>query len=481
MPSLFDLPFDAGDEPPSADVRPDRPAVYTVSELTADVRVALESGFGELAVEGELSNCRAWRTGHLYFTLKDEGAQLRAVMFRSAARLLKFQPEDGQHVVARGRLGVYEAKGEYQLICDVLEPRGLGALQLAFEQLRRRLAAEGLFDPARKRALPLLPRRIGVVTSLDGAALRDILSVLSRRYPNAQVVIRPARVQGEGAADEIARALAAVTRVEGVDVVIVGRGGGSIEDLWAFNEEVVARAIASSPVPIISAVGHETDTTIADFAADLRAPTPSAAAETVVARKDEFVGRIDRQAERLRAALAGRVMGARGRVHALESRRGLARVPATIAMRGRHVAELGQAGRHLLADRLSRASRRLVTLDRELARNDPRRRLATSRGRLEMSTARLDAATRARHARAHAAFGRLAGQLDSLSPLAVLGRGYAVCWDDSRTRIIRHAGDVTLGDQVRVTLGDGELGCVVRTTRDGRQATSDERRATSDE
>ena len=258
----------------------------------------VESGFADVAVEGELSNCKLWHTGHLYFTLKDAGAQIRGVMFRSAVRQLKFKAEDGQHVVARGRISVYDAKGEYQLVCEALEPKGLGALQLAFEQLKKRLDAAGLFDPARKRPLPVLPRKIGVVTSLDGAAIRDILSVLAKRYPQAHVVIRPARVQGEGAAQDIARGLQMIARVEGVDVVIVGRGGGSIEDLWAFNEEIVARAIAACPVPVISAVGHETDVTIADFVADLRAPTPSAAAERVVpAATSSWRASIDRASD----------------------------------------------------------------------------------------------------------------------------------------------------------------------------------------
>ena len=232
----------------------------------------------------------------MYFTLKDASAQIKGVMFRSALRTLRFKPQDGLRVVARGRVSVYDPKGEYQIVCEHLEPEGLGALQLAFDQLKKRLAAEGLFDERRKRALPALPRKIGVVTSLDGAAVRDIIKVLRRRYPNAHIVIRPTRVQGEGAALDIARAIAAIGKVAGVDVVIVGRGGGSIEDLWAFNEEVVARAIAGCPVPTISAVGHETDVTIADFVADLRAPTPSAAAEMVVARKDDFCARIDRLA-----------------------------------------------------------------------------------------------------------------------------------------------------------------------------------------
>src|ERR1700693_3203638 len=243
MSSPFDLPFD--DEPGSPGTGGAAPSVHerqhtvhTVSELTAGIRDLLETAYADVWVEGEISNCRLWNTGHLYFTLKDPGAQLKAVMFRSAVRSMKFKPEDGLHVVARGRLSVYDPKGEYQIVCDHIEPHGLGALQLAFDQLKRRLQAEGLFDVARKRPLPALPRKIGIVTSLDGAAIRDIIKVLGRRYPNAHLVIRPTRVQGEGAAGEIARALTAVGRVGGVDVIIVGRGGGSIEDLWAFNEQI---------------------------------------------------------------------------------------------------------------------------------------------------------------------------------------------------------------------------------------------------
>lgn len=458
MTSLFDLPFEEEPEPvqPAAGL-PARVVVYTVSALTAEIRDCLDARFGEVAVEGELSNCRRYQTGHLYFTLKDRDAQIRAVMFRSAVRELRFKPEDGQHVLVRGRVSVYEAKGEYQLICDSLEPQGLGALQLAFEQLKRRLAAEGLFEETRKRPLPLLPRKIGIVTSLDGAALRDILSVLRKRYPQAHVVIRPARVQGDGAAGEIAQGLRAICRVPGVDVVIVARGGGSIEDLWAFNQEPVARAIASCPVPVISAVGHETDYTIADFVADVRAPTPSAAAERVVARRDEFVGHIDRQVERLRAAVRRGVLERRARVHALEGRRAFAGVPANVAMRARHLGELTQELRQALRSRIDAASRRRLLLDRALERHDPRRRLAATGTRLVELRSRLDGAVERRRTRAASQLGALAGRLDTLSPLAVLGRGYAVCWDESRTRVIRRAGEVAAGEQVRVTLGEGEL------------------------
>src|SRR5512133_1575027 len=343
MPDLFDLPFeDEPEEPappqPPAETPPPGPQgpsrrVLTVTQLTAAVRELLETEFPEIWVEGEISNGRVWNTGHFYFTLKDGGAQIKAVMFRSAMRYLRFKPEDGLHVVARGRVSVYDPKGEYQLVCEHMEPHGLGALQLAFDQLKKRLQAEGLFDAARKRPLPALPSRIGIVTSLDGAAVRDIVKVLRRRYPNAHLVIRPTRVQGEGAAREVARALAAIGRVPGVGVIIVGRGGGSIEDLWAFNEEVVARAIYKSPAPVISAVGHEVDFTIADFVADVRAPTPSAAAEIVVSGKEEFCAHIDRLAGRLSAAVRMRLERKRIALHRLDTRPGLAGLPARIGLR----------------------------------------------------------------------------------------------------------------------------------------------------
>ena len=339
MADLFSEPFEEDRKPPAAPPAPQR-RIVSVSELTAAIRGLLETSFGDIWVDGEISNCRLWNTGHLYFTLKDGGSQIKAVMFRSAVRYLKFKPEDGLRVIARGRLGVYEPKGEYQFVCEHLEPHGLGALQLAFEQLKKKLQKEGLFDPGRKRPLPALPRKIGIVTSLDGAAIRDIIKVLQRRHPNAHLVIRPARVQGDGAAGELAQALRAIVKVPGVQVVIVGRGGGSLEDLQAFNQEVVARAIAASPVPVISAVGHETDVTIADFVADLRAPTPSAAAEMVVAAKDEFGRRIDRLAQRLNGVARAGLQHRRADLHALTSRRGLAGWQTRLAMRGRHAAEL---------------------------------------------------------------------------------------------------------------------------------------------
>ncbi len=463
--SLFDLPFEEPDEGLEDEERqPPAPTrrVLSVSELTAQVRTLLEERFFEIWVEGEISNCRVWNTGHLYFTLKDATAQVKGVMFRSSLRLLRFKPGDGLRVVARGRISVYDPKGEYQIVCEHLEPEGLGALQLAFDQLKQRLSAEGLFDQARKRPLPALPRKIGIVTSLDGAAVRDIINVLRRRYANAHLVIRPTRVQGDGAGLDIARGLRAVAKVKGVDVILVGRGGGAIEDLWSFNQEVVARAIAGSPVPVISAVGHETDVTIADFVADVRAPTPSAAAEIVVARKDEFVARIDRLIRGVAAAMSMRTHRLESRLRALESRSGFAGMRGHLALRGRHADELTFDLRRALQANLAARERAYHRLQRTLERFDLRKRLAGVKTRLVAADARLQSTI---HKRAHAFNARLgaaAARLDSLSPLAVLGRGYAVCWNADRTEIIRDAARVDTGSRVRVTVEKGELTCEVK-------------------
>jgi exodeoxyribonuclease VII large subunit len=417
-------------------------------------------------VEGELSNCRVWNTGHVYFTLKDNDAQIKAVMFRSAVRYLKFTPEDGMHVIVRGQLGVYEPKGEYQIVCEHLEPHGLGALQMAFEQLKKKLQAEGLFDRARKRPLPSLPRKIGIVTSLDGAALRDIIKVLRRRHPNAHLVIRPTRVQGDGAAADVAEALRAIVKVSGVDVVIVGRGGGSLEDLHAFNQEPVARAIAASPVPIVSAVGHEVDVTIADLVADLRAPTPSAAAELVVTAKDEFYARVSRLEQRLGSSVRSGVQQRRASVHALSSRRGLAGWHARVALRGRHAAELTYQLRRTATAQVARRDRAYRTLRLRLEARDLRRHLSAIRSRLTAAGGRLQSAAGTSRHRAQSRLASVAGRLENLSPLAVLARGYAVCWNADRTAIIRSASAVAPGDRVRVTLQNGELHCEVRAEGD---------------
>jgi exodeoxyribonuclease VII large subunit len=461
---LFDLPFEEDDgaaqpapaeeppeaqssRPPQAGAAPEPEAssairtqatsarvpsarrVLTVTELTVRVRDLLETEFFEVWVEGEMSNCRFWNTGHLYFTLKDRASQIRAVIFRSALRLLRFKPADGLRVVARGRLSVYEPKGEYQLVCEHLEPQGLGALQLAFDQLKERLQREGLFEQARKRPLPSLPRKIGVVTSLDGAAIHDIVKVLRRRYANAHVIIRPTRVQGEGAAGDVARGLRAIGRVPGVDVVIVG---------------------------------HESDITIADLVADLRAPTPSAAAELVVAAKDDFCSRIDRLHDRLRSATRARVQGLSRRVHAIAGRPAFSGFPGRVAMRGRQAAELTHDAAHLVGSAVAARDRRLRQLERQLATFDVGRRLAAIRTRLVGADGRLRGAAARRHHRAASHLSNRVGRLETLSPLAVLARGYAVCWTGDRTRLVRAASDVSVGETVKVTLANGELGCEVR-------------------
>ena len=493
------LPF--GDPPPgrprpAGRATPARRRPYSVTELTSTIRLSIESALGVVWVEGELSNCRLWKTGHLYFTLKDDGAQIRGVVFRSALRYLRFEPEDGLQVIARGRVGVYPPKGEYQLVAEHLEPRGAGARQLAFEQLRRRLADEGLFDAARKRPLPALPRRIGIVTSLDGAALRDIVKVLGRRHPNAHLVVSPARVQGEGAARSIVVALRRVQRVERVDVVILGRGGGSAEDLWAFNEESVARAVAASTVPVISAVGHETDSTITDFAADVRAATPSAAAEVVLARKDEMTARIDRATARLAAAVRRDVERRRATLHAVASRPGLAAWPARLALRGRQANELTHRLRAAVRADLARRTRRREALRLRLDALDVGRRMARVgtrvvvarerlaramadrrrqwRARVESAAGRAARAAAARNAVGRRRLETTAARLDPLNPLGVLARGYAVCWNAERTAAIRRADDVAVGDAVRVTLHDGALRCEV-TAREARDPEESDR------
>ena len=445
-----------------------RPGAWSsVSELTAALRDLVESRFAEVWVEGELSGARVWNTGHLYFTLKDAHAQVKGVMFRSALRLLRFKPEDGAHVVARGRLSVYDPRGEYQLVCEHMEPRGLGALQLAFEQLRTRLAAEGLFDEARKRPLPALPRRIGIVTSLDGAALRDIVRVLRRRYPNAHLVIAagPRAGRRRGARRSPARSRQVDPRRRRrrrhrrprrrLDRGPVGvqRGGRGARH-------------RRLPVPVISAVGHETDVTIADFVADLRAPTPSAAAELVVRRKDEFTGYVDTLARRAGSAMRSRLQRLDGRLHQLQARPAFAGVPGRVALRHRHVAELAALLRRRTSSLVADARRRLERLGRGLAAQHPQQRLARGRGTLTAQDRRLAAAIAGRRHAADARLREAAAQLHALSPLAVLGRGYAMCWTADGSTLLRTAAAAAPGDRVRVQLASGELGCEVRDVRE---------------
>jgi exodeoxyribonuclease VII large subunit len=434
--------------------------ILSVSELTTRIRVLIESEFPDLWVEGEVSNFRPAQSGHLYFTLKDERAQVRCVCFRNEARMLKFRPEDGLRITVRGALSVYEQRGEYQIYVQHIEPVGLGALQLAFEQLKQRLEAEGLFAAERKKPLPMLPRRIGLVTSPTGAAVRDVLRVLRRRFPSAHVVLFPVRVQGEGAAQEIVEALRYFNRKRLADVLILARGGGSIEDLWAFNEEIVARAVAASQIPIICGVGHETDFTIADFAADVRAATPSAAAEIVVRSREEFdrhLAELDRRLlERLRYALLER----RHRLQQLIGERAFRRLPDLVRQRRQRVDELALAQAELLRKRLKNTADKVRLLERRLAGIDLRIRLAALRLRIEQGRERLgNVAERFFTARRHG-LAALAVQLEERSPLRLLERGYAICYDASG-RLLRGADGVAVGDEIAVQLARGRLGAVV--------------------
>src|SRR5258707_14037472 len=365
----------------------------SVSELTTQIRGALEKRFASVWVEGEISNFRAHSSGHWYFTLKDEFAQLKSACYRSSNQRIRFRLEDGMQVRARGRLSVYEPKGEYQLIADSLEPVGAGALQLAFEQTKARLQAEGLFAPELKRAIPIFPKRVGVVTSPNGAAIRDILHVISRRTRSVHILISAARVQGEGALHEILRAIRFLNEHHqsslrqgsadgGIDVIIVGRGGGSIEDLWAFNEEAVARAIRNSAIPIISAVGHETDFTIADFAADLRAPTPSAAAELVAAHEEQLCTQLDSLHRNLARSIRFRLNAERSRVQQLAHSRGFDDVRGQL----RTAMTVADDAAHRLltsiAARVQSALRRRDAAAHALTPGHLRERVATRRARL---------------------------------------------------------------------------------------------------
>ncbi|MFL6216384.1 MAG: exodeoxyribonuclease VII large subunit [Blastocatellia bacterium] len=430
----------------------------SVSELTARIKILLEGEFLELWLEGEISNYRRHTSGHWYFTLKDEGAMLRCASFRMQNRLIRFVPEDGLMVRAHGRLSLYEARGEYQLIVEYMEPVGIGALQLGFEQMKRRLAAEGLFDVERKRPLPMLPRCIGVVTSPTGAAVRDILRVIRRRNEAMNVLIAPARVQGDGAAAEITRAIELLNQREEVDVIIVGRGGGSIEDLWCFNEETVARAIFNSRVPVISAVGHETDFTIADFVADLRASTPSVAAELVTAARDEISARLDGFNEAMMTAMRYRLLELRSRVQELQSSHAFDDTRHQISRTAQAFDEAVYAMETALRQRIKRERARLHATALRLRDTDIRRATIERRRALDLLTQRLQSGERRAIDDQRERFAIASGKLHSLSPLAVLGRGYAIAFD-AQGRIIKRAADVDPGARLRVRLSDGEIDC----------------------
>jgi len=438
--------------------------IYSVSELSLEIRNLFERQFPDVWVTGEVSNLRAAGSGHLYFTLKDESAQLRAVCFRNQARYLKFKPQDGLAVIARGRLSIYEARGEYQLYVEFLEPAGLGALQLAFEQLKQKLATEGLFDPARKKPLPMLPHVIGVVTSPTGAVIRDILRVLHRRFRNINVSIYPVKVQGEGAAQEIAQGIEYFNRKLPVDVVIVARGGGSMEDLWAFNEEVVARAIAASEIPVISAVGHETDFTIADFVADLRAPTPSAAAELVVHRKQDFISELDDHARHLAQMMRLKISEARQALTERSMHTVFQRLATHIAERAQRVDDCVAALERWMRSRLNSARQEWLRASAGVVRYDFMRHLRLKRATLDERQQRFQNDFRRFLTERRNHLAQLEAVLKERSPRTILERGYSIT-RDAEGKLIRDAAQVEIGAEVSIHLAKGELGATVKDRR----------------
>jgi len=443
---------------PSRVPEPEPEGPESVWSLTRRIRDLLEMEFPDVWVVGQVSNLRRPASGHVFFSLKDEWASIRCVVWRSEADRLPAEMADGLEVEVWGRLSVYPAQGNYQIYATRVKARGVGRLEVAFRRLKERLQKEGLFDPARKRPLPPFPRRVGVATSATGAAVRDILQILGRRWPAARVVLAPCRVQGEGAAEEIAQAVADLGRAGRVDVIIVGRGGGSLEDLWPFNEEVVARAIYASPVPVVSAVGHETDFSISDFVADVRAPTPSAAAELVVPDRREVAAGLARTLGRMGRALGHRLDRLRDRLRLAEGSRAfrhpqdlvLARVQALEAL----AARLAERARGVVGEgrlRVERAAARL-------AEHAPRPKVRQAADRLRLAAHRLTAAGRTllEH-RWRARLERLARRLEDLSPRAVLARGYSLTVLARTGRVLRRAAEARTGDLLRTHLAEGEL------------------------
>lgn len=436
---------------------PEQRRYFTVSELTAAVRLTIADHFTDIWVSGELSGTKLAPSGHYYFTLKDESAQIRCACYKMTARYLKFKPQDGIVVLARGRLDFYDARGDIQMIVDALQPQGHGALQLAFEQLKKKLAAEGMFEQERKRPLPALPERIGIVTSPSGAVIRDMLHVLERRSPGRHIRLYPAQVQGEGAAGQIARGVEYFSESGWAEVVIVARGGGSLEDLWAFNEERVARAIANSTVPVISAVGHETDFTIADFVADLRAPTPSAAAEIVASSRQSVMDRIDgadyklKQAARLTLALLAR------RYH--QASVDPVRLHRMLGRRVQAIDDLEYRAKEAMRAMLARRSRSLNLCAAKLRHLDIRVKFGQVHRRLAENRAEMIRVLRDRLNRSGGALALASAHLTQLSPLKILERGYAIV--ENNGTLVKSPADAPVGASLRVRLAAGEIAAKV--------------------
>jgi exodeoxyribonuclease VII large subunit len=460
-PSTSQLDFTFDEPAPSR-------RIWPVNELVARVREFVERTYGDVWVEGEISNFRPAPSGHVYFTLKDADAQLPVVLFRRQALLLRFRPEDGLHVLVRGRVSVYEQRGQMQLVAETMEPVGAGSLQLAFEQLKERLKAEGLFDAERKRPLPAFPRTAGIVTSSTGAVIRDFLNIVNRRHSGLNVLLYPVSVQGDSAPAEIEAAIADLNAASRdgsnfVDVIVLARGGGSLEDLAAFNSERVARAIASSRLPVVSAIGHETDFTIADFVADLRAPTPSAAAELITEAQHNIAEYLVAQAHRLERAARFQLLHARQRFADLAFDRAESRISTLLHRFAQRFDDLAFRQESALNAQLRRRQERIADLSAAVLRHDPRRALAQARERLIALRARLDRSVeRLAHSSA-ASLSALDARLHSLSPLAVLERGYALVQSPAGT-LIRSTAQLAPGSTVTTRLADGAFTSRVETT-----------------
>jgi exodeoxyribonuclease VII large subunit len=447
--------------------RPPERRVWTVRALVSAVRSHIEREYPDCWVEGEISNLRVPDSGHLYFTLKEESSQIRVVMFRSSAKLLRFRPENGLHVTVRGRITVYEDRGELQISAEFMEPKGAGALQLAFEQLKARLQAEGLFDASRKKPIPPLPQKIGIITSPQGAALRDILNILARRHHSANVLIYPAQVQGDAASAEVIGGLRHFNQAASIDsaveVIIIARGGGSVEDLACFNHEGLARAVANSKLPVISAIGHETDFTIIDFVADLRAPTPSAAAELVIRSRQEIEAQAEELYRRLEHGIRYRLLMARQDLTERAQHGAFARMMDGIHRRQQKLDEqrfrLEKAERQLL-DRLHRRCQSIIAAVRHY---DARRRLATVRQGLDAQVANLSAATHRRLLELRSALDRQNASLEALSPVAILNRGYALVFD-GKGKLVKDAATLTSGEEVSARVARGRIRARVTAT-----------------
>ena len=443
--------------------------IWPVRELVAQVRELVEQRYADVWVEGEISNFRPAPSGHLYFTLKDADAQLPIVLFRRQAVLLRFRPADGLHVLVRGRVSVYEQRGQMQLVAETMEPVGAGSLQLAFEQLKQRLKDEGLFDADRKRPLPAFPRTVAIVTSPAGAVIRDFLNIVARRHSGLNVLLFPVSVQGDQAPAEIESAIAllnaaSITGVLHVDVVVLARGGGSLEDLAAFNSESVARAIAASTLPIVSAIGHETDFSIADFVADLRAPTPSAAAELITEVQHKIAEHLANQSNRLDRAVRFQLLDARQRLTRLPADRAESRMSTLLRRAAQRLDDLAFRLESALTTQLRERQRQVADLTADVLHHNPRHALAHDRERLQASRTRLDRSIERTLRRAAVRTGALDARLHSLSPLAVLDRGYALVLSADGT-LLRSTAQLTTGDQVTTRLSDGVFTSLVEAKR----------------